>query len=982
MSNLTRPTDTRISSHASFNQRRGCRWLLIILTAVLLLATALPSHATDTTSGRERFELQRDLAYALEQTERPAEAINLYRGLIRNRYATDRERYQLAKRLAYALDATGDHHRAAVEFEALLASPALLPADDRVLRTALAHNLQQSGQYRRAVWQWQQVLNGLADGDPTIAVIQLRMADLFEKLNQDAAAAAIYANLLGSSVDGDGLRYRYAWLLNRNEDYKAAWTLLKAWPRPHPEAKLLNLQAQTAFWAEADGAALALYPLLLKQQPGGNDVIAKGDEVLAEGDDIIAQYAELLRRNGRMTEAADTLAQLVLRSPANSDYRILLVETYLDIQKSAAAGPHLDVLLVEQADQPQVQLLAARLYADLEQPAKAIQHLKRLHRIAPLTPDLQVWLGDLLRATGRNDEARSAYAAAIRQFPEQTPPRAWVALADMAFDDGDDALAMANYTQAVDNLSKTTGQRAEVQLKIARTASRLGDPERARQAYADYLAAHPMDREILLEVARVLSVQGAHGEAAGYYRKVLALRPETDINMEVARAFMAAEAYPEAETYARLALANHHAEQEAVTNEPRRLLAEILMYSGQAEAADQLVDAYLQDYPEDPAAILLQAETALARDRKFLAYTRFADAQAAGVGEAERLSLGLGQSALSRGDLLRAGRAIEPLGSNPSPGEKATALMEAYRKATAPRLGLRAGWNTDSNDLVVRHMGIQGSAIGPYHLPLNLRYTVGEVQQDDTDFQRQAVSLGTKTHFFQPNLSAEGYLGIEAVGDADHENGATLPIGEVVVRRYWLDDSSIGVGLTHETIWTAHDSPDLHRYHRITHLAQVEPAFARTDLRLLIDKRLGDGGHFWQATIGGDVYSDNNSRIWGYTHLQQPLIERPGRWVALKPNLFYEGFSNSEDAYFSPEHHISLGLIFQGVEQLGCLAVDLEVNPQLLVTDGETGWGGHWHLKLTTEWRHLFAGGGIFGFYDHNDDYLLWRAVGQAGWRF
>jgi hypothetical protein len=322
------------------------------------------------------------------------------------------------------------------------------------------------------------------------------------------------------------------------------------------------------------------------------------------------------------------------------------------------------------------------------------------------------------------------------------------------------------------------------------------------------------------------------------------------------------------------------------------------------------------------------------------------------------------------------------LDGNPSPTDKATALMEAYRRAAAPRLGLRAGWNTDSNDLIVRHMGLQGSATGPYHLPIDLRYTVGEVEQDDTDFQRQAISLGTRAHFFQPNLSAEGYVGIEAVGDADHENGATLPIGEVVVRRYWLDDSSIGVGLTRETIWTAHDSPDLHRYHRITRLAEVEPAFARTDVRLLVDKRLGDGGRFWQATIGGDVYSDNNSRLWGYTHLQQPLMERPGRWVALKPNLFYEGFSNTEDPYFSPEHHLSLGLIGQAIAQIGFVAVDLEANPQLLVTDGETGWGGHWHLKLTTEWRHLFAGGGIFGFYDHNDDYLLWRMVGHAGWRF
>lgn len=965
----TRSTPGPTSPMANRSCRAATTPWRILLIAALVLGIILPSQAADTISGRERFELQRDLAYALEQTARATEAIEMYRGLIRDRHATDTERYQLVRRLAHALNAMGEYRRAAVEFDALLASPDLPPADAQDLRMALAHSLQQSGQYRRAVWQWQQALDGLPDGDPEIARIQLRMADLFEKLNQDTAATAIYANLLGSEVDAENLRYRYAWLLNRSKNYGAAWDLLDAWPRPHPQSKLLGLQAQTAYWAGADTAALALYPHLLKALP--------------QGSAQHVQYAELLRRNGRMTEAASELAELVARFPAISQYRIRLVETYLDAQKAAAARPHIEVLLANQEEpQPQVHLLAARVYAELQQPIRTIRHLETLTRLQPLTPDQQLWLGDLLRASGQSKKARSAYATAIRQGPEQMPPRAWVALADLAFDDGDAALAMANYTQALERLPASTGHRAEVQLKIARTAARLNAPQRSRRAYAVYLAAHPMDREIRLEVARALSAQGAHVEAARHYRKVIALRPETGIEMELARAFMAADAYDEAETYARMAQANYSADPEAIENEPRRLLVEILLYSGQTEGAGQLVDAYRQDYPEDPAAILLQAETTLARDRKLLAYTRFTDARAAGVDEIARLSLGLGQSALSRGDLLRAGRAIEPLENNSPPTEKAKALMEDYQQATAPRLGLRAGWSSDSNDLVVRHFGIEGSATGPYHLPLSLRYTLGEVEQDDTDFQRQAFRMGTETYFCQPNLSTEGYVGVEAVGDADHDKGAALPIGEVVVRHFWPDDSSVGIGLTHETIWTAHDSPDLHRYHRITELSQVEPAFARTNLRLIADKRLGDGGHFWHTVLGGDLYTDNNSRLWGYTHLQQPLMERPGRWVAVKPNLFYEGFSNSEDPYFSPEHHISLGLIGQAIAQIGRLALDLEVNPQLLITDGEAGWGGHWHLKLTTEWRHLFAGGGIFGFYDHNDDYLLWRMVGQAGWRF
>ena len=97
---------------------------------------------------------------------------------------------------------------------------------------------------------------------------------------------------------------------------------------------------------------------------------------------------------------------------------------------------------------------------------------------------------------------------------------------------------------------------------------------------------------------------------------------------------------------------------------------------------------------------------------------------------------------------------------------------------------------------------------------------------------------------------------------------------------------------------------------------------------------------------------------------------------------FYEGFADTESAYFSPENHLSLGLILQDIEHLGPVALDLEINPQLITTDGDTGWGGHWHLKATYDGEHIFAGGGLFGFYDDNDDYLLWRLAGQVGWRF
>ncbi|MDJ0783128.1 MAG: tetratricopeptide repeat protein [Desulfosarcinaceae bacterium] len=958
------------SSHrqAADRTRASAWWRGALVTAVLLLTTTVSGHTADSGADRERFELQRDLAHALTQIGQTPAAIELYQQLIRNPHARPEERYQLSKQLAFALAATGMYRRAAVELETLLASPHLRAADHRTLSAALAHNLQRSGQTRRATWQWQRVLDQLPDGDPEIPRIQLRLADLFEKLAQDTAAAAIYANLLRTPLDDDQLRHRYAWLHNRHQRYSEAWALIQHWPRPHPNPARLRLQAQTAFWAGVDTAALALYPHLLARWP--------------EAPEHRRQHAELLRRNGRMTAAADSLRWLVVRQPEVSDHRILLVETLLDAGNPAAAAPHVERLLDHQPVPPPAHLLAARVYADLQRPTLAIAQLMALDRRSPLTPDQQLWLADLQRAAGQTDAARRSYAAVARRAPTQMPARGWVALADLEAEVGRQAEALTGYTRALAQLSETPQERAAVHLKIARAATRLGDHERAGEAYRAYLNARPEDGEIQLEAARAFAAQGAHAAAVEHYRRAVVLSGDGGLALELARALTAVQAFDEAEVYARQAVARRDPDPEAAQDPARRLLAEILLYSGQIDTAEAVLVAYRRDYPADPDAILLLAEAALARDHRLAAYTRFSAAADAGAAQTERLSRGLGQSALSRGDRWRAGEALAPLADQPRLSQAAASLLQRYRRATAPRLDLLGGWSSDSNDLILRQVGLQGAAAGILRLPLHLRYTLGEVAQKETDFQRNVFRLGLAPIFPQPHLSAQGYLGIEAVGDAEHHGGATLPVGEILLRRYWADDSSLGLAVTRETVWTPHDSSQLHRYHRVTRLAGVEPAFARSDLRLLMDKRLGDGGRFLQTQLGGDLYSDDNRRLWAYTHLQQPLIETGQRWLAVKPNLFYEGFADNDAAYFSPSNHVSLGLILQHIERLGRVAVDLEVNPQLLITDGETGWGGHWHLKLTAEWGPLFAGGGVFGFYDQNDDYLLWRTAARVGWHF
>jgi len=108
-----------------------------------------------------------------------------------------------------------------------------------------------------------------------------------------------------------------------------------------------------------------------------------------------------------------------------------------------------------------------------------------------------------------------------------------------------------------------------------------------------------------------------------------------------------------------------------------------------------------------------------------------------------------------------------------------------------------------------------------------------------------------------------------------------------------------------------------------------------------------------------------------------------GSWLAVKPNVYAEFFKDSKAAYFSPSSHVTLGLMGHGRQNWKPYGLELEVNPQLQITEQKVGFGMHalldFHIYLTEQLR---AGVGAFSFYASNEAYVLWRVTGHVEFLF
>jgi tetratricopeptide (TPR) repeat protein len=689
-------------------------------------------------------------------------------------------------------------------------------------------------------------------------------------------------------------------------------------------------------------------------------------ETSAEPDaELFLRLGRLHRWDSRPEEAAlsyQNWAQLKGGwSPALDPVRAELAEALVDSGRADQALPHLEAILERSPHNETALLLAARAATQLEQPAPAVQYLEELSCLRELEPTEQLWLADLYRAVDRSEESLLLYESVMRDI--ETPSAATVeTLGDLRREVGDDRGALSAY-QRLDHAAGS----ARLLLKIAGSAAAAGEIDVAKDAYEEYLADHPREVSPRLEAARFLVQAGLADRALELYREVLELGGAEDLRFtELARAALAAEEFGEAEIWARQAIA---AEEE--TPQADIALAQSLHLQGETKEAETVLLEVLEEARQDSEALAWLGYFAIAQDRHLKAYNFFEQAIAAGAVDAASLHLWQGKAAHERRDYLRAAKAYDRADASGIHRLELRAAREELASATVPELGVPASFFSDSNDLRLKGAGLSVGIWTGKAASLQVELGGVEVSQNDTSFTRTVASLEIDNVFAGPRLQFSGRLGIE-----DYRDAPNIGVGGLGIQYYYPGGSELGAGVARRSLWPAHDLREPRQFNRIIDLALLPPDFAVNSFSGYFDNRT-EKDHYFRFWGGGSRFDDGNWQGSFYAHYQLPLETAYGHWTVLRPNLYLEGFKEKNVAYYSPGFHATLGTMIHTIQTSDRWVFELEANPQLLVTDGELGFGVHGLADVGVEMGPTHLGGGLFVFYDQIDDYLMWRLAGR-----
>jgi tetratricopeptide (TPR) repeat protein len=336
----------------------------------------------------------------------------------------------------------------------------------------------------------QQQATGISSGQ--MARAALALVALRSRGGDQAGARQALQNLQSMRREGDPdpdfaviLAQAQAQLGDTDAAFRELEAVVEAWPT--------RLDARMA-WAE-----LAL-------RAGNVDAARKALIGVQEMDSVIARNARALALRGRTRLALGAI------EPALAD---------------------LDAALWLQPDQ--LDAVVARAEVDLARgDAEAA-----VGRIGPLASDgapaeARLVYAAALRGNGQYEKAR-AVLETLSKAPT-APPRALLELARLERDQGRWVEAREAYASAIERLGTTDGGAqaspearlvvaTEARIEAARLALDTGDRTGAREAIAAVAsaAASKNDGRVLLEAARIHTLDGAHQQAAAYLERAAAL---------------------------------------------------------------------------------------------------------------------------------------------------------------------------------------------------------------------------------------------------------------------------------------------------------------------------------------------------------------------------------------------------------------------------------------------------------------------------
>ena len=331
---------------------------------------------------------------------------------------------------------------------------------------------------------------------------------------------------------------------------------------------------------------------------------------------------------------------------------------------------------------------------------------------------------------------------------------------------------------------------------------------------------------------------------------------------------------------------------------------------------------------------------------------------------------------------------------------KAEKELEARRK---PSVGAYGSGFHDKNDITVMHGGLFAAANFLDALNARLLVMTGQLHQDaksqrrETDIWRTAASLGVADLFLTPHIilwgaagyetftlnSPESQLSVDNEGNLNRWSRTPMYRGYLVGGRlggkYVFDnESELGLEAKRESLWAEHDKFDTRLFNRVEDMTRMAADMAANKGRVFAnivtfpEQQLHLDGGF-------DSLEDGNLRRWGYAHYQFPVLwSQDKHWTVLRPNFYAESCTENKPGYFSPDSHITTGVMLHTIHDFKHIDLEAEVNPQLLWTrnqtkNGETQEGIHGLVNITYKYDGLRLGVGGFAYAD-TDNYWIYRA--------
>jgi len=144
-------------------------------------------------------------------------------------------------------------------------------------------------------------------------------------------------------------------------------------------------------------------------------------------------------------------------------------------------------------------------------PAETLSRLEQAIKDQPTAPEPHFFIGEMLRAQGRPDDALRAYQSALRRNPDYVP--ALVALSDVLVELGEGAIS-ADATRLYARAYELDETQVRAGMFAAMGAAQAGDQARAEQAMRYIYARLPEDDPRRDRFRAMIEAIGEEGAAA------------------------------------------------------------------------------------------------------------------------------------------------------------------------------------------------------------------------------------------------------------------------------------------------------------------------------------------------------------------------------------------------------------------------------------------------------------------------------------